>query len=263
MKADELFNKLWKQYSEINVQANQIHALLRERGEDVVNDHIALRTFNLPGVNVESLSRVFKDMGYVEKGTYEFEQKKLVAKHYELAGQPRVFISELKVEEFSPFLQETVKKLMTQIPSSLPESESFVVSGRSWSPVSFATYKKLRQESEYAAWLVAFGYIANHFTISVNALTTFDDLAGLNTFIKDSGFNLNQAGGEIKGSEKVFLAQSSTLAAEVRAEFAESEHLIPCCYYEFAQRFNMADGNEFSGFVAQSADKIFESTDVQ
>ena len=37
-------------------------------------------------------------------------------------------------------------------------------------------------------------------------------------------------------------------------------HSIPCCYYEFAKRYTQADGKLFRGFVAQSADKIFEST---
>ncbi len=263
MKAEELFEKLWNQYADVNVQANQIHCLLRERGEDVVNDHIALRTFGLPGVNIECLSKVFREMGYVEKGSYEFVQKKLRAKHYELDGQPRVFISELKVEEFSSFLQSQAKMIVDQIPVELQKSDSFVFSGANWPTISYSIYEKLRQESEYAAWLAVFGYVANHFTISVNDLKTFNGLYELNVFLKDNGFDLNSSGGEIKGGAEVFLAQSSTLASDVRVKFQDSENLIPCCYYEFAERFKMEDGNYFSGFIASSADKIFESTDVQ
>jgi hypothetical protein len=36
---------------------------------------------------------------------------------------------------------------------------------------------------------------------------------------------------------------------------------IPGCYYEFAKRYPDADGKLYSGFIAKSADKIFESTD--
>ena len=36
---------------------------------------------------------------------------------------------------------------------------------------------------------------------------------------------------------------------------------ISSCYYEFAQRFKQKDGRLFQGFVPDSADKIFESTD--
>ena len=88
-------------------------------------------------------------------------------------------------------------------------------------------------------------------------------LEELNAFLKDNGFDLNTSGGEIKGGRDVFLAQSSTLASVVRVKFTDSENLIPCCYYEFAERFPMSDGKLYSGFVAKSADKIFESTDVQ
>lgn len=260
---ESLFENLWEQYSGVNLQAGQIHSLLRQRGESIVNDHIALRTLGLPNLNIEVLSEHFKKFGYVEKGEYEFEQKKLRAKHYELEGYPRVFISELKVEEFSTFLQETVKALAAEVTESQLSSNSFLYSGVNWSNISHPTYLKLRKESEYAAWISVFGYVANHFTISVNDLKTFDGLADLNTFIKDSGFPLNNSGGEIKGSSEVYLAQSSTLASEIRVGFGDEEHLIPGCYYEFAERFPMANGELYSGFIASSADKIFESTDVQ
>lgn len=263
MSLDTLFEKLWQQYSDVNIQAGQIHSLLRERGEKILNDHIALRTFGLPSVNLEVLSEHFKKYGYEEKGQYEFEDKKLRAKHYELEGQPRVFISELKVEEFSPFLQETVKGLVAALSAKEISAESFLYSGSKWPGISYSTYCSLREESEYAAWMAVFGYVANHFTISVNELSTFENLAELNHFLKDNGFDLNKAGGEIKGGPEVFLAQSSTLASEVRVNFGDQDHLVPCCYYEFAERFKMPNGQLYSGFVASSADKIFESTDVQ
>lgn len=259
---EELFEKLWDQYSGVNIQAGQIHSLLRQRGESIVNDHIALRTFGLPNLNIDILAKHFTKFGYKEKGQYEFEQKKLRAKHFELTGYPRVFISELKVEEFSPFLQKTVKELAGKVTEEKISESSFLYSGVNWPKIDFSTYCKLRDESEYAAWMAVFGYVANHFTISVNDLKTFNGLAELNTFIKDSGFSLNVSGGEIKGSAEVFLAQSSTLASEVRVSFVDEEHLIPGCYYEFAERFEMPNGKIYSGFIASSADKIFESTDV-
>ena len=260
---ETLFENLWQQYSDVNIQAGQIHSLLRERGELIINDHIALRTFGLPEVNLEVLSEHFKKFGYEEKGQYEFAEKKLQAKHYELEGQPRVFISELKVEEFSPFLQDTVKGLVASLSKEDVRGERFLYSGSKWPKISYSTYCKLRDESEYAAWMAVFGYVANHFTISVNELSSFKNLVQLNHFLKDNGFDLNKSGGEIKGGPEVFLAQSSTLASEVRVNFGDQDRLIPSCYYEFAERFSMENGQLYSGFVASSADKIFESTDVQ
>ena len=105
------------------------------------------------------------------------------------------------------------------------------------------------------------GFRANHFTVAVNALKSLDGIEQLNVLLKDNGFALNASGGEIKGSPKVFLEQSSTMAPEVPVQFSDGSHAIASCYYEFAQRYPLPDGNLFQGFVAKSADKIFESTD--
>ena len=110
------------------------------------------------------------------------------------------------------------------------------------------------------AWVAAFGIRANHFTVFVNYLKTFKDLPDLNEFLKKNGYKLNSSGGEIKGSPKEYLEQSSTLAHPAEVEFADRKETIPACYYEFAKRYPLPNGKLFQGFVAQSADKIFEST---
>jgi len=79
--------------------------------------------------------------------------------------------------------------------------------------------------------------------------------------LKTNNFLLNDSGGEIKGSTDVYLEQSSTRADPTQVAFSDGTKTIPCCYYEFAKRYTMPDGKLFTGFVAQSADKIFESTD--
>ena len=53
-------------------------------------------------------------------------------------------------------------------------------------------------ESDYASWVLALGYIANHFTVSVTDCSYFNDLAQLNSYLKDNGFEINSSGGEIK-----------------------------------------------------------------
>jgi hypothetical protein len=37
-------------------------------------------------------------------------------------------------------------------------------------------------------------------------------------------------------------------------------HEVPSCYYEFARRYRQSDGRLYPGFVAASANDIFEST---
>jgi hypothetical protein len=260
-KIDDLLQRLWTDYRSLNPQAGAIHHLLESRGESVVNDHIALRTYNDPRIGLEALSAPFMRCGYVPKGDYSFPEKKLEARHFEHPGGnlPRVFISELKLGEFSDDLRSTINRLIDQMPGDLPGRWDFPVAGRPWN-VSWSDYELLRKQSEYGAWMAAFGFRANHFTVLVNALKTFKNLAELNTFLKENGFKLNASGGEIKGSPEMYLEQSSTLADQADVSFSDGSHKIPACYYEFALRHKMPDGRIYSGFVEKSADKIFEST---
>lgn len=266
MNAEHIFQRLWKQYSSENPSAAKIYNLFRESGEQVVNDHVAFRTFNDPRVNIEVLSRLFLDAGYVPKGDYVFEAKKLKARHYELPGHPeaaRVFISELLLEEFSEDLQNTIRTALDSVAEDVLSSPELIFQGRLFDPVSYAVYEKLRQESEYAAWLYVYGYRANHFTVSINYLKNFEGIEAVNSYLKSQGFELNSSGGEIKGNPEQLLEQSSTLADRVELDFADGKHVIPSCYYEFARRYEDSQGRLFNGFVAGSADKIFESTDFR
>jgi hypothetical protein len=259
---EALLDRLWNDYRVLNPQAGAIHALLEGRGERVVNDHIALRTYDDPRIGLPALAAPFVRLGYEPRGDYAFPEKKLLAKHYEhpSAKFPRVFISELKVGEFPEWFQMIVKRLIDQTPRDLAARWDFPVAARPWR-VSWSDYEALRSQSEYAAWMAAFGFRANHFTVLVNELKTFPTLESLNDFLKQNGFPLNSAGGEIKGSPAVYLEQSSTLADQADVQFTDGVHRIPACYYEFARRHKLPDGTLYSGFVEKSADKIFESTD--
>lgn len=257
-----LFAALWQDYIQMTPSAAKVHALLGD-GKAIINDHIALRTFNIAKVNLEVLAAHFTSLGYVACGDYQFEQKKLIAKHFEHpdSTQPKVFISELLVEEFSPALQATIQGLIAQVDDAATTADNFIYSGRHWS-LDYQTYQDLLAESEYAAWVAAFGYRANHFTVSVNHLDGYHSLETVNNTLKQVGFVLNSAGGEIKGSADVLLEQSSTMADKIGVEFSDITVEIPSCFYEFALRYPKANGELYTGFVAASADKIFESTNV-
>lgn len=256
-----IFNKLWEDYTSLNPEALKIYRLLSDQHETVLNDHVAFRTFNLPGLGVSTLAKHFVDLGYQEKNDYVFKEKKLYAKHYEHpdVNQPKVFISELELEKATPFVRSTIEANFKDFDFSITARPEFLYSGASWKR-SYKTYEALYKDSEYAAWTYAYGFRANHFTVSVNRLKKFNDLAKLNNFIKTNGFQLNQFGGEIKGTPEEMLEQSSTMAKDVALQFDEGIYKIPACYYEFAKRYPMPDGKLYQGFIAKSADKIFEST---
>lgn len=259
-----LFEKLWQNYRDVTPSAAHIHRILgAEEGHSIINDHIALRTFNLPPIGLESLAEHFLALGYSEGGEYHFKSKKLYARHYEHADPeaPRVFISELLTEQCSPELQATVKKLVAEMTEEDIVADDFLYSGRHWD-LDYDTYRRLLEESEYAAWLAAWGYRANHFTVSVNHLQNFETVADINQLLKNNGFTVNASGGEVKGSPADRLEQSSTMADRVPVQFSDRAMTIPSCFYEFALRYPMPDGRLYNGFVAASADKIFESTNA-
>jgi hypothetical protein len=266
-KLAELFDFFWKSHSSITPDALKIHTLLEERGERIVNDHVAFRTFDLDPIGVESLGETFLKLGYEQSGEYRFEAKKLRAISYAHPepDQPHVFISELLTGEFSSELQAIVKRIVGTIPGALKGSSRLLQELPTWPAVSYAEYRALLAESEYAGWLAAYGIRVNHFTVSVNALETFGSLQELNAWLIESGFRLNESGGLVKGSPEVLLEQSSTMANEVDWEFAGGERArIPSCYYEFARRYTDPDtGALYRGFVARSADRIFESTNTK
>lgn len=261
---DTLFQNLWDNYREVTPSAEEIHRLLGgTQGSEIINDHIALRTFNLEKVNLDKLASHFLKLGYKEGQEYHFEAKKLYAKHYEHEDPtaPKVFISELLVEKFSPELQTVVKDLVDKVDPNAVTADNFLYSGTHWQ-VDYATYKQLLAESEYAAWVAAWGYRANHFTVNVNQLEKFRTVEEINQALKDAGYTVNSSGGEVKGSPEALLEQSSTMADRVEVQFSDRTEVIPSCFYEFARRYPKPDGQLYSGFVAASADKIFESTDA-
>lgn len=264
MDVAKIFDRLWNDYTIQNPHVRQVYEAFVAKGENVVNDHIAFRTIDDPRISIEVLAKPFLESGYEFKGEYIFEDKHLHAKHFEhktKTDAPRVFISELVTRFFSEPLQQTVKILIDQIHSDILNSGELIFSGRHWKNISFKVYENLRKESEYAAWFYVWGFCANHFTVSVNHLSEMNTLEKVNQFLKEKGFPLNSSGGEIKGTPGELLEQSSTKAGKQLISFIEGDYEIPACYYEFARRYADANGKLYSGFIAKSADKIFESTD--
>lgn len=257
-----LFDNIWQQYIDVTPSAKSIHQLLGN-GNDIINDHVAYRTFNLANVNLAKLAEHLLALGYSECGQYDFVAKKLTAKHFEHSDStmPKVFISELRVEEFPTDIQKVIANLVAQLPDNVSERSDFLYSGQLWK-ISSADYQKLLATSEYAAWLSAWGYRANHFTVSINHLENYDDIIAVNDALKAAGYSLNTNGGEVKGDSKVKLEQSSTLADKAQVNFTDKTMEIPSCFYEFAKRYPLANGELYTGFVAASADKIFDSTNA-
>ncbi|MDP0562620.1 MAG: DUF1338 domain-containing protein [Candidatus Endonucleobacter sp. (ex Gigantidas childressi)] len=260
-----LFDDIWESYLLLAPDAKQIHQLFAKENNDcITNDHIALRTFNLPKVSLKKISFPFLQAGYKVKDEYEFPARKLLARYFQHNDPtlPKVFISELLVEKLSGESAQIIEKLVAQVDEEQVLADGFCHSGRPWE-IDLHDYEQLLQESEYASWVAAHGYQANHFTVSINHFSSDHNIQQVNQKIMDAGFKMNDSGGLIKGSPSVLLEQSSTLASDVRVNFADGYRVIPGCFYEFAKRYPMIDGKLYQGFVATSADKIFESTNTK
>lgn len=260
----QLLDAMWQDYLTLTPDAKPIHQLFADLNQGiVVNDHIALRTFNLEKVSLDKIAKPFTEAGYQPVDDYQFPAKKLFAKYFQHPDEtlPKVFISELKVEELPQSCQKIIHELVSQVPKETVMQQGFCYSGRPWN-VTKEQYQMLANESEYASWLAAHGFRPNHFTVSINHLSSHTDIQSLNQLLIDKGYALNTSGGLVKGSPDVLLEQSSTLAKEIEVSFTDGVIKIPGCYYEFALRYLMPDGQLYQGFVAASADKIFESTDT-
>jgi hypothetical protein len=265
MTIPELLDALWANYVASTPQAERIHSLLLARGERIFNDHIALRTFDSPGIGIEVLARPFEALGWrVAPDVYRFHDKHLRARYWKHPdpGLPKVFISELCVAELPPRARLLVAGYVAQLSPAFTQRPDLPWAGRPWS-IFHSDYLELLSTSDYAAWVAAFGFRVNHFTVDVGRLATFPDLAALDAFLVEHGFTLNDAGGVIKGSPADRLEQSSTRADSIEVAFSDTTAKVPSCYYEFARRYALPTGELFEGFVPASADKIFESTDAR
>lgn len=260
-----LFDSLWQDYIHITPSALSIQQLFqRDQSAEVMNDHIALRTFKHEKVGLHKLARHFTQLGYEAKGDYHFAKKHLDANHFEHDNKdaPKVFISELDMSKLSEDAQHILLSCIEKIDENAHLANNFLWSGRHW-PINLNDYQVLLAESEYAAWMYVWGFRANHFTVSINHLENFTSIVDVNQALKGEGFELNVSGGEVKGTPEQYLEQSSTLADMQEVSFEDGKKVIPSCFYEFAIRYEQPSGDTFTGFIEGSADKIFDSTNAR
>jgi len=254
---------------------------------DIENDHIAFRTMGVAQLGIQSFEKIFLHYGYQKRDAYYFEGKKLDAYWYAPPADhyPRIFISELRVNELSPRSQQIIRSYTDEVPTdpvdgldleNADEVDAFLHRGL-WRVPTWSDYAHLMEESEYAAWVIYNRYYLNHFTISVHNLPApYNTVDRFNEFLEGIPIKLNTAGGKAKHSPDGLLIQSSTVAQLVPAEFDNGQggtevHEIAGSYVEFAERRVLPEFAELAteqirrchrrdGFEASNADKIFEST---
>ncbi|CAN6549108.1 unnamed protein product [Malus baccata var. baccata] len=255
--------------------------------EQIYYDHFAFRTFGVNGYGIDSMAKIFLDFGYTPREELRFPAKKLRALWFSPPSVPiphggsgvngplpRVFISELLVDQMSPQTQDIIKKY-TEISGSGNKHAALAsaLGSLTWEKPLHSEFQQLARESEYAAWTLVNGYALNHATISTHQLKShLRDIKSLNQFIEKNGFKLNSEGGILKVSPDGLLQQSSTVADSIHFQFADGvTESVPCSYIEFAERLvlpqysnlpldQVKEHHRRDGFEVGNADKIFEST---
>jgi hypothetical protein len=284
----KVLNGLMTRYKERVPDVSEIfQAMIKEKiitdPSEIENDHIAFRTMGVKFLGIQSLEKIFLHYGYKKMDHYYFPEKKLDAYWYSPASpkDPRIFISELRVNDLTPNTRAIIKSYSDEVRSDPADQldldnafavDEFLHSGL-WRLPTWDDYSELADESEYAAWTIYNRYYLNHFTISVHNLKDgYNTIQDFNNFLEKYGFVLNDSSGKIKKSPDGGLLQSSTVAHMISASFANNEqHRIPGSYVEFAERrvlpeFAHLQPSEIKrehrreGFEAANADKIFEST---
>ena len=69
-------------------QAKSIQALFMSYGENVTNDHVAFRTFDIKGFDLNRASELLATIGYEAFDHYTFPDKHLRAKAYRVPMTP-------------------------------------------------------------------------------------------------------------------------------------------------------------------------------
>ena len=285
---NKVLNGLMSRYKERVADVNKITEALIKNNViksqlDIENDHIAFRTMGVPQLGIASFEKIFLHYGYTAKDNYFFENKKVNARWYAPPKEdlPRIFISELIVDDFPEEIQDIIKSYTGEVEKdpvdsldldNAAEVDTFLHSAL-WRVPTWEHYQKLQAVSEYAAWVIYNRYYLNHYTISVHNLAKgYNTLNEFNAFVTSLGVNLSNAGGYIKQSKDGNLLQSATISEMREATFFNGEkQLIPGSYVEFAERRvlpsyqhlpmkKIKKAHRREGFEAANADKIFEST---
>ena len=292
----ELLERLWEQYIKRVSYANKYVELVTKKGGKVVNDHIALRTFNThtgeQPEGVRAIKHILNCLEYKPAMNYHFSKKKLNAVHFEHPDEkfPKIFVSQLEVELLPDWAQEIINKTVKDTPyilsdnsielllkvkeeGELPtEAAELLVADlvqyfrRPWGIPQKEDVLKLNDVSQYAAWVLIHGNSVNHFTAYINYqdVAEWPDLESTCKGLEAAGVPMKE---HIEGKKGSKLRQSATLAVkeevQVKGEYGVEKIIWTYAYYELAQRNFVEDNGSkklFSGFLGEQAVHLFDMT---
>jgi hypothetical protein len=244
--ARQLLDHLWNRYVQDVPHARTFLSLC---ATPFANDHVAFRSLRRDGSGIAAFRAVFERLGWREGGRYTFPDAHLEAIHLSHPdGLPRVFLSELLPEALSPAAQAILARLPADPPPPETDDPALLAA---WfappAPPAEADLLALEPESQYGAWLCAFGRMVNHFTAAV------PDVEVWQARLAAAGVPMK---GVIEGAPGSDLRQTATKAASLTVALAGGGvRSWPYAYLEIAERHR-----GFDGFLGAQARQLFDMT---
>jgi Domain of unknown function (DUF1338) len=292
-----LWKLLWQEYSARVNHARTYEQMITAAGGTVANDHIAFRSLRLlvdtpqgqVNLGIDYLGQLAEALGYVVAGEYNFAQTHLYARHYRHPQQeefnlPKLFISELIVDELPTNIAQLISKTVSSIPDKLTSPLTLLqkdgnietiakelqqVFSRPWQTPRRSVVEEVNEVTQYGAWVLLHGYAVNHFTGYVNGQNTLEypDIESTASALANLGVPMKA---EIEGNVACGLRQTATQAVTemvtVLDDNSGAEIQIPWtyAYYEIAQRYlvEVEPGKQilFDAFLGSNAQQLFEMT---
>ncbi len=291
-----LLESLWNRYISRVSYAKKYVDMVLEKGGKVVNDHIALRTFNThtgeQPEGIRAIKHILNYLGYVPIGKYEFKKKKLTAIHFEHPNEafPKIFVSQLEVEQLPLWAQQIINRTVVDTPylisdrslellavlkeeGEIPKvaAEALVLDlaqyfRRPWNAPVKEDVLKINDVSQYAAWTLLHGNSVNHFTAFINQqeVKEWPDLEATCKALEAAGIPMKDS---IEGEKGSKLRQSATQAVkedvDVMGEDGPEKITWTYAYYELAERNYVEEEGVrklFSGFLGEQAAHLFDMT---
>jgi hypothetical protein len=292
--ATNLWNALWQDYKTRVNYAQTYQKMITAAGGTIANDHIAFRSLrlliNTPqgeiNLGINHLGQIAEALGYEPAGEYTFADTHLYARHYRYPQQaeydlPKLFISELIVEELPTHIAQLIYQTVSAIPKELlsfftAENNIDVITQqfnkiftRPWQPPLHSVVEEVNKFTQYGAWVLLHGYAVNHFTGYINRQNTlqYPDIDITASGLANLGVPMKA---EIEGNVTCGLRQTATQAVTemvtVLDDSSSEETQIPWtyAYYELAQRYmiEVQPGKPelFDAFLGKNAQQLFEMT---
>jgi hypothetical protein len=291
---------LWSQYCKNTDHARLIEHRLQQQGISVLPlDHFAVIDLPGPHTGRHVLAQIFSELGYLKQGegylpdkqndfSWMTEENSFSTPVSQVL--PQVVVADFRLDElpveiktiiahyaqFAPLAP--IDKIRTLAAKTRANDQAACLqlcqlitdyfAGRDWPLPTKSEFLRVHEFNELLAWVLVFGRMPNHFTLSIHLLPEFKQLSEFHQLIHDDmNIPLNLEGGIIKGSKHSGIEQSSTAGIPQAVALSDGTIELPTGFIEFVWRYPNTTcsttpvlwSDYFTGFVATHANHVIES----